>query len=432
MIYNEKMECLAPGALKDLQSGRLRQTVKYLHEHSPFYRTLLNESGVSVPSVKSIDDISRLPFTVKDDMRQSYPFGIFSSKMSDIRELHVSSGTTGNPVVVGYSKEDLDFWAEVTARALCCAGAVPGDMIQIAYGYGLFTGGLGLHYGSTLLGLTVIPCSAGQTRRQVKLLQDFKPRILACTPSYSLHMAEIASEMGLDTRQNSLEIGIFGAEPWSDTMRRNIENCWDIRAIDIYGLSEIIGPGVACECHFKNGLHVPADVFYPEVIDPKTLKPVAPGCTGELVITTLTKTGMPLLRYRTRDLVSINYGKCDCGRTMPRISKVLGRTDDMIVVRGINIFPSQIEGVLLGIKGTQPHYQIVVEREKGLDKLTILVEMDQSLFSDKMKQLQAFEEKAAKEVGSVLSISVKVKLVEPKSIERSESKAKRIIDKRIL
>ena len=322
MIYNEEMECLSPEALKDLQSGRLRQTVKYLHEHSPFYRTLLNESGVSVPSVKSIDDISRLPFTVKDDMRQSYPFGIFSSKMSDIRELHVSSGTTGNPVVVGYSKEDLDLWAEVTARALCCAGAVPGDMIQIAYGYGLFTGGLGFHYGSMLLGLTIIPCSAGQTKRQIKLLQDFKPRILACTPSYSLHMAEIASEMGLDTRQNSLEIGIFGAEPWSDTMRRNIENCWNIRAIDIYGLSEIIGPGVACECHLKNGLHIPADVFYPEVIDPKTLKPVAPGCTGELVVTTLTKTGMPLLRYRTRDLVSINYGKCDCGRTMPRMCSV--------------------------------------------------------------------------------------------------------------
>jgi phenylacetate-CoA ligase len=433
MIFNEKAECMDAGSLAQLQSERLKDTVKRVWEQSPFYRKKLEGIGVSCGDIRSIEDITKLPFTVKDDLREHYPFELFSLPLKDIRELHVTSGTTGNPIVVGYAQEDIDLWAEVIARSLCCAGAVPGDMIQVAYGYGLFTGGLGLHYGSLKLGLTVIPCSSGQTRRQLKLLQDFKPRILACTPSYALYMAEIARESGFPAKECGWEIGIFGAEPWSEAMRKEIEQRWRMSAIDIYGLSEIIGPGVACECHCKKGLHIAADVFYPEVIDPKTLEQVPAGCPGEMVITPLTKTGMPLIRYRTRDIVKIDYAPCACGRTSPRISKILGRTDDMIIVRGINIFPSQVEEVLLAIEGTEPHYQLVVDRGKGgLDSLEVLVELKESFFSDEIKYLQSFEQRIAKEIESVLGIGVKVRLVEPKSIERSEGKAKRIIDKRSL
>lgn len=306
-------------------------------------------------------------------------------------------------------------------------------MIQIAYGYGLFTGGLGAHYGALEMGLTIIPASSGQTKRQLKLMNDFKPRILACTPSYCLYMAEEAREMGLDPKKSSWEIGVFGAEPWSESMRREIESTWNLLATDIYGLSEIIGPGVAQECVHKKGLHIFWDVFYPEVINPKTSRPAKEGEEGELVITTLTKRGMPLLRYRTRDIVSITYEKCRCGRTSPRISKIAGRTDDMIIVRGINVFPSQIEHVLLGIEGTKPHYQLVVDRKAGkLDELEILVEVEQKIFSDEIKQLRMLEEKIAREIESVLGIFAKVRLVEPKTIERSEGKAKRVVDKRVL
>ncbi|MBF0330492.1 MAG: phenylacetate--CoA ligase [Candidatus Omnitrophica bacterium] len=432
MIFNKEIECLDVEALAQLQSERLCRLVDDFNQKSPVYRQKLQDAGVASGDIRTIKDIRKLPFTIKEDLRDNYPFGIFSAPMKDVREIHVSSGTTGNPTVVGYTQEDIDLWADVIARSLCCAGAMPGDMIQIAYGYGLFTGGLGLHYGSLRLGLTVIPCSSGQTKRQLKIMQDFKPRILACTPSYALYMAEAAREAGMDPRETSLQIGIFGAEPWSVAMRREIEKSWGISAIDIYGLSEIIGPGVACECGHKDGLHIYSDVFYPEVIDPVTHKPVDPGQRGELVITSLTKIGMPLLRYRTRDIVTINHETCACGRTSPRISKVLGRTDDMIVVRGINVFPTQIEEVLLKIEGTQPHYQIIVSREKGLDVLEVLVELQESFFSDEVKRLQEFEVRVAKEIEAVLSIGVKVRLVEPKTIERSEGKAKRIIDKRSL
>lgn len=432
MIFNEKMECADAKALKAIQSERLINTISYVYKNTPFYQKRLADYGLTPKDIKSIDDITKLPFTIKDNLRDNYPFGLLSKNLRDIQEIHVSSGTTGNPTTVGYSKEDIDLWAEVVARCLCCSGAIPGDMIQVAYGYGLFTGGLGLHYGSLKLGLTIIPCSSGQTKRQLKILQDFKPRILACTPSYSLYMAETAKEMGLDTKKISWEIGIFGAEPWSEAMRKEIESKWAISALDIYGLSEIIGPGVANECQCKCGLHVASDVFYPEVIDPKTNEPVAAGTPGELVFTTITKTGMPLIRYRTRDIVTLNYDKCQCGRTSPRISKILGRTDDMIIVRGINVFPSQIEEVLLNIEGTEPHYQLVVTREKGLDELEVLVELNESFFSDEVKQLQNFEQKIAKEIENVLSIGVKIRLVEPKTIERSEGKAKRVIDKRSL
>jgi len=432
MIFNEKIECADAKALKTIQSERLINTISYVYKNAPFYQKRFAQHGISPEDIKSIDDITKLPFTIKDDLRDNYPFGLLSKNLRDIQEIHVSSGTTGNPTTVGYSKEDIDLWAEVVARCLCCSGAIPGDMIQVAYGYGLFTGGLGFHYGSLKLGLTIIPCSSGQTKRQLKILQDFKPRILACTPSYSLYMAETAKEMGIDTKKNSWEIGILGAEPWSEAMRKEIENKWAISALDIYGLSEIIGPGVANECQHKSGLHVASDVFYPEVIDPKTNKPADNGTPGELVFTTITKTGMPLIRYRTRDIVTLNHEKCQCGRTSPRISKILGRTDDMIIVRGINVFPSQIEEVLLNTEGTEPHYQLVVTREKGLDELEVLVELNESFFSDEVKNLQNFEKKIAKEIQSVLSVSVKVRLVDPKTIERSEGKAKRVIDKRSL
>ena len=433
MIWNKEIECMELENLKNIQSERLKKTVEYAYKNCVFYKKKLDKHGVALEGIKDIDDIKKLPITTKNDMRDSYPFQLFSAPVKEVSEIHVSSGTTGNFTVVGYTKEDLKLWAEVMARALGCAGAEPGDMIQIAYGYGLFTGGLGFHYGALEMGLTVLPTSSGQTKRQRKLMNDFKPRILACTPSYCLYMAEEAREMGLDPRNSSWEIGSFGAEPWSESMRKEIESTWSMVATDVYGLSEIIGPGVAHECSHKKGLHIFSDVFYPEVIDSKTGKPVKKGEKGELVITTLTKRAIPLLRYGTRDIVSINYEKCACGRTSPRISKIVGRTDDMIIVRGINVFPSQIEHVLLGIEGIRPHYQLVVDRKAGeLDELEVIVEVDEKIFSDEMKTLRGLEEKIKKEIESVLGVVVRVKLVEPKTIERSEGKAKRVIDKRVL
>jgi phenylacetate-CoA ligase len=433
MIWNEKMECMGLEDLKDVQSERLKNLVSYIYKHSPAYKTKLDAFGISPKDIKSIDDIRKLPFTTKEDMRDSYPFGLFSRPVNEINEIHVSSGTTGNPTVVGYTKDDLKLWAEVMARVLCCAGAVPGDMIQIAYGYGLFTGGLGFHYGAIEMGLSVIPASSGQTKRQLKIMEDFKPKILACTPSYALYMAEEAKSIGLKPKESSWKIGVFGAEPWSEAMRKAIESTWDMLATDVYGLSEVIGPGVAQECPHKVGLHLFSDVFYPEVIDSKTGQYVKEGSKGELVITTLTKQGLPLIRYRTRDIVSIKYEKCKCGRTSPRISKISGRTDDMIIVRGINVFPSQIEHVLLGIEGTQPHYQLIVDRKLGdLDELEVLVEVEEKIFSDEIKKLRGLEEKIKKEIESILGVFVKVRLVEPKTIERSEGKAKRVVDKRVI
>jgi len=433
MIYNERYECMSSEEMKEVQSQRLVKTVAYVHKNSPFYQKKFAEFGIAPADIKTIDDIRKLPFTVKDDLRDGYPFGLFSQPLKNIREIHVSSGTTGNPTVVGYSKEDIDLWSEVVARCLGCAGAVPGDMIQIAYGYGLFTGGLGLHYGALAMGLTVIPCSSGQTKRQLKLMNDFKPRILACTPSYALFMIDDAREMKIDPRQSSWEIGIFGAEPWSEAMRKEIQELWNMRATDIYGLSEIIGPGVANECEHQCGLHIAADVFYPEIIDPKTGEQLPAGSVGELVLTPITKIGMPLIRYRTRDIVSLSYEKCRCGRTSPRVSKISGRTDDMIIIRGINVFPSQIEEVLLNIEGTEPHYQIIVTREHGgLDEMEVLVELKESFFSDEVKQLQHIETKIKREIETVLGIGAKVRLVEPKTLTRFEGKAKRVLDKRTL
>ncbi|HOM60034.1 MAG TPA: phenylacetate--CoA ligase [Anaerohalosphaeraceae bacterium] len=433
MIWNEEIETMPLENLKNLQSERLVNLVHYVYEHSPFYRQKLDETGVSPSDIRGIEDINKLPFTTKLDLRDHYPFGLFSLPRREAVEIHVSSGTTGNPTVVGYTRDDLKLWSEVMARSLCCAGAKPGDLLQNAFGYGLFTGGLGFHYGALAMGLTVIPCSAGQTKRQLKIMQDFKPDILSCTPSYCLYMADEAKEMGLDTRQGSWRIGIFGAEPWSTSMQKEIEEIWNMTATDIYGMSEIIGPGVAQECTYKQGLHLFSDVFYPEVIDPDSDKPVPEGQDGELVITTLTKQAIPLLRYRTRDVVNMTTQPCPCGRTSPRTSKIKGRTDDMIVVRGVNVFPSQIEGVLLGIEGTHPHYQLVIDRQAHkLDEVEILVEVDEKIFSDEMKQMRMLEQKIKKEIEGVLSIGVTVKLVEPKTIQRSEGKASRVVDKRVL
>ncbi|MDY0355279.1 MAG: phenylacetate--CoA ligase [Sedimentisphaerales bacterium] len=433
MIWKEQIECMDSAGLKALQSDYLKKLIPYIYHNCPVYREKLDAAGVAPGSIESIDDIKRLPFTTKEDMRDHYPYGLFSAPQYQINEIHVSSGTTGNPTLVGYTRDDLKLWGDVMARVLCCAGAEPGDTIQIAYGYGLFTGGLGFHYGALEMGLRIIPTSAGQTARQLKIMQDFQPRILGCTPSYALYMAEEAKEMGIDPTQGHWKIGVFGAEPWSESMRREIEAAWNMLATDVYGLSEIIGPGVAQECQHKDGLHVFSDVFYPEIIDPETDEEVPEGQDGELVITTLTKQGIPLIRYRTRDIVSARYDKCRCGRTSPRISKIKGRTDDMIVVRGINVFPSQIEHVLVGIEGTQPQYQIVVDRKAHhLDEVEVLVEVEQRFFSDEIRHLNELRERIRKEIQNVLSVGVKVTLVEPKTIERSVGKAKRIVDKRTL
>lgn len=431
MIWNEKAECMPAGRMQELQSERLKSVVKHVYSNCRPYREKMDACGVRPEDIKGIGDIVRLPFTVKDDMRRNYPFGLFSVPPERISEMHVSSGTSGDPIVVGYTASDVDLWGEVMARAFCCAGAVPGDMVQVSYGYGLFTGGFGMHYGAKKAGLTIIPASSGQTKRQLKLMHDFRPRILACTPSYALYMLEEARELGMDPRGSSWQIGIFGAEPWSESMRAEIETSWNMLATDIYGLSEITGPGVAQECLHKQGLHICWDVFYPEIVDPAGGMPVPEGMPGELVITTLTKEGMPMLRYRTRDIVSLERGTCPCGRTSPRLSKIKGRTDDMIVVRGINVFPSQIEHVLLRIEGIEPHYQILVDRKAGkLDELEIDVEVEEGIFFDEVKKLRELEERICREIESVLGIFVKVRLVEPRSIERSEGKARRVIDRR--
>ncbi|MBN1815811.1 MAG: phenylacetate--CoA ligase [Sedimentisphaerales bacterium] len=433
MIWKEDIETMPLEDLKNIQSERLAALAKYVYKNCPVYKTKFDDAGVRPEDIKSIDDITKLPFTTKIDMRDHYPFGLFSRPRTDLVEIHVSSGTTGNPTLVGYTRDDIALWSDVMARTLCCAGAEPDDTIQIAYGYGLFTGGLGFHYGALEMGLTIIPTSSGQTKRQLRIMQDFSPRILACTPSYALYMVEEAKEMGLDPKASSWEIGVFGAEPWSESIRAEIESEWNMLATDVYGLSEIIGPGVSQECHYKDGLHIYSDVFYPEIIDPETGRAVAEGEDGELVITTLTKQGIPLIRYRTRDIVSMTAKPCRCGRTSPRTSKIKGRTDDMIVVRGINVFPSQIEHVLLGIDGTHPHYQIIIDRQAHkLDSVDIMVEVDERIFSDEIKKMRELEARIRDEIQAVLSVGVNVKLVEPKTIQRSEGKSKRVIDKRSL
>jgi len=433
MIHDLENETLPREDLEALQLKRLQAVVERVYHLVPFYRRRLDEAGVRPDDIRTLKDLSRLPFTVKQDLRDNYPFGMFASPMSHIVRIHVSSGTTGKPTPVAYTQRDLDIWSELMARTLAAGGAHRGDIVHNAYGYGLFTGGLGFHYGAERLGAAVIPVSGGQTRRQIMLLQDFGPTVITCTPSFALYLAEVGQEMGVDFQNLQLRVGIFGAEPWTEAMRLEIENRLGLDAVDIYGLSEIIGPGVSVECiEAKQGLHLFEDHFLPEIIDPATLEPAPPGEMGELVITTLTKEAMPLLRYRTRDITSLNYAPCPCGRTLARMHRLRGRSDDMLIIRGVNVFPSQIEAVLLKTPGVAPHYQLIVDREGQLDTLEVQVEVDETTFSDEVKQLQALAKNIERQIKDYYTVSVKVRLVEPRSIPRSEGKAKRVVDRRQL
>ena len=430
MIWNESIECASRDEMHRIQSVRLVETVERVYHAVPAYRRKMQEAGLVPADIRSIDDLPKLPFTTKADLRDNYPFGMFTVPMSEIVRVHASSGTTGKPTVVGYTRKDLNTWSEVVTRSLCMAGVYRNDIVQVAYGYGLFTGGLGLHYGTENLGATVIPISGGNTEKQIRLMQDFGTTVIACTPSYALFLAEVMHDMGVAPESLKLKVGIFGAEPWSESMRREIEQKLRLKAIDIYGLSEIIGPGVSCECEHQAGMHVNEDHFVPEIIDPETLQPVAPGERGELVFTTITKEGIPLIRYRTRDLTRLNYGRCVCGRTLVRMEKCFGRSDDMLIIRGVNVFPSQIESVLLEMSETEPHYLLIVEREGTLDTLKLMVEVQEQFFSDEIKELENLRRKITHKLQSTLGISVEVKLVEPKTIERTAGKAKRVIDNR--
>jgi phenylacetate-CoA ligase len=432
MIWNPEFEKISRDDLRKLQTENLKKLVIKLYERVPFYKNKMDELKVKPGDIKDISDIKYLPFTTKDDLRDVYPYGLLACDMSDIVEIHTSSGTTGKPVVDAYTQKDIDIWSEVMARTLAMGGTTKSDIVQNAYGYGLFTGGLGVHYGSRKIGATVIPISGGNTKRQLAIMRDFKTTVLACTPSYSLYLAEVAREEGFDISKFKLKAGFFGAEPWSESMRAEIEEKLHLKAIDIFGLTEIIGPGVASECEYQDKLHVYEDHFYAEIIDPVTRNVLPEGEKGELVITTLTKEGTPVLRYRTRDITFIDNSPCKCGRTSARMHRLLGRTDDMLIIRGVNVFPSQIEEVLLKLEGIEPHYQLIVDRKDNLDNLEVQVEMNEKLFSDEIKNLEKFEREIEKELYSTLNIHSKVKLAEPKSIPRSEGKAKRIIDKRQL
>ncbi len=429
-IWNRHFECMDREELKRVQSERLRETVERVYFNVPYYRNKMQEKGLGPESIHTTDDLHKLPFTTKQDLRDNYPFGLFAVPLSEIVRVHASSGTTGKSTVVGYTRNDIATWSEVMARTLTCAGANRHDFIHVAYGYGLFTGGLGLHYGGEKIGASVIPVSGGNTLRQIQLLVDFGSTVLACTPSYALFIAEAIEEAHIRPEDLKLRVGVFGAEPWTENMRREIEEKLRIKAIDIYGLSEVIGPGVASECLVQDGLHISEDHFYPEIIDPVTLEVLPEGKTGELVFTTITKEGLPLIRYRTRDLSRLRYEKCRCGRTMVRMEKCLGRSDDMLIIRGVNLFPSQVESVLLEMREIKPHYLLIVDRVNNLDTLELKVEVDEEFFLDKISQLEGLRQKIQINLESTLGLGIKVNLVEPRTLERSEGKAKRVIDRR--
>ncbi len=430
MYWNEASECRSRDELEALQLARLQGLVERVYRQVPFYREKLEQAAVRPEDIRSLEDLRKIPFTTKADLRDNYPFGLFAVPMDQIIRLHASTGTTGKPTVVGYTRNDIEIWSEVMARTLVSAGAHKGDIIQVAYGYGLFTGGLGVHYGAEKIGAAVVPVSTGNTSRQITLLQDFGTTVLCSTPSYALYLAEAAEERGISPRDLPLRAGVFGAEPWTEDLRREIEKKLHVSAIDIYGLSEIIGPGVAAECEAKDGLHIMEDHFLPEIVDPETGEPLGEDRAGELVITTLTKEGIPLLRYRVRDITRLTRARCRCGRTTARMERVTGRSDDMLIVRGVNVFPSQIESALLRIPEAAPHYLIYVDRVKALDRLEIHVEVSEEMFSDEIRERAGIEKRIKAEVESILGIAVTIKLVEPKSITRSEGKAVRVIDRR--
>ncbi|PKN66749.1 MAG: phenylacetate--CoA ligase [Deltaproteobacteria bacterium HGW-Deltaproteobacteria-12] len=433
MIYNEEYETLPREALEALQLKRLQQVVQRVYSSVGFYKKSFEQAGVTPDNLKSLADLKRFPFTTKQDLRDNYPFGLFATPMSSVVRLHASSGTTGRSTVVGYTKRDIDTWAELVARCLVAANLTKNDIIHNAYGYGLFTGGLGLHYGAEKLGASVIPMSGGNTKRQLMILQDFGPTAICATPSYALNLAEQGQGLGIDMRSLNLRVGIFGAEPWSEQMREEIEKAFNIKAMNIYGLSEIMGPGVSMECSdAREGMHIFEDHFLVETINPETGEVLPPGEQGELVFTTLTKEAFPLVRYRTRDISRLYRVPCRCGRTSYRMDRVMGRSDDMLIIRGVNVFPSQIEAVLVAIEGLEPHYQLIVDREGTLDTLEVQVEVTESQFAnaDGVKVLQKLEKMILKDMKDYLGITAKIKLVEPKSLRRSEGKASRVIDKR--
>jgi len=430
MIWNKEIECMPRNEMRILQSERLKQLVNHVYDNVAFYRKRMDEMGVKPSDIQSIDDIVKLPFTYKTDLRDNYPFDLFAVPMKDIVRVHASSGTTGKPTTVGYTINDIENWREVVARCLTMAGIAAEDIMQISYGYGLFTGGLGVHYGAETVGCSVIPISGGNTRRQLQLMSDFGSTVLACTPSYALHLADALAENGYSLDQMKLKTGVFGAEPWTENMRMELEKKWGINAFDIYGLSEIMGPGVANDCIHHAGLHVHEDHFFPEIVHPDTKLPLSDGEEGELVFTTLTKEGIPLLRYNTRDLSTLNRETCECGRTSVRMKKITGRSDDMLIIRGVNLFPSQIEHVLLEMGETSAHYMLYVDRENNLDTLELKVELDESKLADTIRDLQNLSRKISHSLNSAIGLSVKVTLVEPKTIARSEGKAIRVIDNR--
>jgi len=433
MYWNKEAECMDRAQLRDLQGQRLRQTVRHAYENVPTYKKKLDDAGVAPDDIRTIDDITKLPFTVKDDFRENYPFGMFAVPLDQVVRIHTSSGTTGKQTVVGYTRNDIGVWAEAMARTLGGGCTHKDDIVQVAYGYGLFTGGLGAHYGAEKIGALVIPMSGGNTKRQIQVMQDFGSTALCCTPSYGVLLGEAIAEAGIDAKAMPLRVGFFGAEPWSESMRKEIEAKLAIDALDIYGLTEVTGPGVGYECLEKAGLHITEDHFYPEVINPATGEPVPPGERGEVVFTTLTKEALPLIRYRTRDIAVMNDEPCACGRTCRRMTRVLGRTDDMLIIRGVNVFPSQIEAVLMEAEGTEPHYLIVVDRRPGkMDEMEVWVEVSSEVFSDEVKGLESLQRKIMTELESTLGISLKIRLVEPKTIARSEGKAKRVVDRRDL
>ncbi len=424
-------ETMPREALESIQLRRLQTTIERVYATVPFYRKKFDEAGLKPSSIKSLEDLNRIPFTTKQDLRDNYPFGMFAVPMRNVVRIHASSGTTGKPTVVGYTARDIQTWAELMARSLAAGGATGEDIIHNAYGYGLFTGGLGVHYGAEKLGASVIPVSGGNTKRQIMIMEDFGPTILTATPSYTLHLAEVAKEMGVPFENLKFKYGIFGAEPWSEKMRQQIQDMLHLVAVDIYGLSEVMGPGVSIECHeAQKGLHVFEDHFIPEIINPQTGEKLPYGQVGELVFTSITKEAFPVIRYRTRDITSLNPEPCICGRTLVRMQKVTGRSDDMLIIRGVNVFPSQIESILMQIEGVEPHYQLFVDREDNLDVLTVMVEVNPTMFSDEVKVLQHQERKIASEIKDYLGVTVTVKLAEPKSIARSEGKAVRVIDRR--
>ena len=432
VIWNTHYEKMEREKLSTLQFLRLKQTLERVYRLVPFYKKSFEQAGVEPGDIRSQNDLRKLPFTKKDDLRDNFPYGLFTVDLDEVVRIHSSSGTTGTPTVVGYTQNDLKVWAELMARTLSAAGGTSNSVIHSAYGYGLFTGGLGVHYGAENIKATVVPISGGQTRRQVKMMKDLGTTLLACTPSYALYLAETIDEMNLAPDDLKLKSGVFGAEPWSENMRRVIEDKLEIDAFDIYGLSEIIGPGVAYECPAKKGLHISEDHFLPEIIDPETGELLPKGSTGELVITTVSKEALPMIRYRTRDITTLTDSPCSCGRTHTRMAKVSGRSDDMIIIRGVNVFPSQVESILLEMGETEPHYQLIVDRKGSLDTLQVLVEVSEKMFSDQVRGLENLDNKIRLEIENLLGVSCSVKLVEPKSIPRSEGKARRVIDKRKL